>query len=174
MTRRMALFAPLALLLVAASPGAAQQRAFAGLGGGVVMPQVDGVDDGWGLVLFGRYARARSAVGGQVDFQYWNIPGALSSDDVDVFASTFNLVLTFPQRTDAKLKFYGMGGIGFYAINGIIDRYPFGLNGGGGLELVLGTGKNSLFADARYHNLFQDPDDTQWLSIMGGLKFRVR
>jgi hypothetical protein len=134
----------------------------------------DFFDDGWGLILFGRYARSRSAVGGQVDFQYWNVPAAVGSSDIDVFASTLNLVLTFPQRTDARIKFYGLGGIGFYAINGIVDRYPFGLNGGGGLELVFGNGRNSLFADARFHNLFQDPDDTQWLSIMGGLKFRVR
>ncbi|MGH7675188.1 MAG: hypothetical protein ACREMV_07940, partial [Gemmatimonadales bacterium] len=95
---------PVAFLLLATAPAAAQQRGYAGLRGGVIMAQgdlADVVDNGWGLILLGRYSRARSAVGGQVDFQYWNVPAASGSNDLDIFASTLNLVLTFPQRTDA-------------------------------------------------------------------------
>jgi len=178
MTRRLVMLVPLALLLVAGAPAAAQQRSHAGLGGGVILPSGDAADffdEGWGLVVFGRSSYRRSAAGGQLDFQYWNVPGALSSDATDIFAFTFNVVVTFPQREDAKLKFYLLGGIGFYSVNGpVFDTWPFGLNGGGGVELALKGAKTALFADARFHNLFTEGSDVQFLPINAGLKFRVR
>ena len=60
----------------------------------------------------------------------------------------------------------------------------FGLNGGAGLELVLGSGKVCLFVEGKYHHTFIDMDSkgleetagkkggkVSFVTIMGGIRF---
>ncbi len=86
-----------------------------------------------------------------------------------VISGTANAVLTTSNMSGVKP--YVIGGVGIYNSKaGSGDgQTKFGLNAGGGIEFAL-SGFNT-FVEARYHSVFTDGDNMNYIPLVFGIKF---
>lgn len=85
-----------------------------------------------------------------------------------VLSGTANAVLTTSNMNGVRP--YVIGGVGLYnAKAGGDGDTKFGLNAGGGIEFPL-SGFNT-FAEVRYHSIFTDGDNFNYIPLVFGIKF---
>jgi hypothetical protein len=91
---------------------------------------------------------------------------------------TANVVYRFQTSTSGRLRPYLIGGIGVYNSKGTgRDAALFGNTSATDFGVNLGTRFNyrvagaTLFLEARFHNIFTDPSNTQYVPVAAGLKF---
>ena len=167
---------------VGAAPAMAQGAKFS-LGGGLTLPLSDfddAVGTGWhGLAAVG-YQPADFPVGFQVDGMYQRFGFDDVPDDFDanfqIIQGTANVVYTFTTAESSSFHPYLIGGVGLYNQKATGDDLPdtdsqtdFGVNAGAGFDFQLGS--VGLFAEGRFHNVFGDPDNSNFIPISVGVRF---
>ncbi|MHB1224906.1 MAG: outer membrane beta-barrel protein [Gemmatimonadaceae bacterium] len=98
-----------------------------------------------------------------------NDDGILDADDAKIISGTANAVLTTSNM--GGVRPYLIGGLGVYNLDaGAGDsETKFGLNGGGGIEFPLSG--FTTYVEARYHSVFTENDNTNYIPLVFGIKF---
>jgi hypothetical protein len=151
------------------------------LGGGVDMPLGD-FDDaaktGYHGLAAVTFTPAAWPVGIQIDGNYSRYPDDSPLDqNLQMIFGTGNIVYRFQTSPESTFRPYLIGGGGAYNRKATGDHVPdgtdsstkFGLNGGAGFDIKAGTA--ALFAEARFHNVFTEGTNTNFLPITVGVRF---
>jgi hypothetical protein len=188
--------AGLLLAVLAAVPmteAAAQVRGL--VGAGLAVPIGDFADEADGdagaggvTALAGvEWLPAGSAFGLRLDGAYQQFSTALGDAglaDRDIryrfLNATLDGVLEFPIGPDASLRPYGLAGVGVYEYKLVGDDVPsgfesatdFGLNAGIGITYQLE--QFGIFGEARFHNVFAEGMDLQYIPVMLGARITFR
>jgi len=159
-----------------AMPADAQRRTSFGFAAGASVPMGDLADaTSTGFHALGTLAISGSAstpLGFRVDGMYNSLSGKESGPDVTIWTVNGNLVFAFPGMTATP---YLIGGGGWYNTktdeDGAESSNNFGLNGGVGVRFVLSG--FSTFAEARFHNVFGNNDESslQFIPVTFGILF---
>lgn len=170
---------------VGAAPATAQGAKFS-LGGGLSLPLSDFGDfasTGFhGLAAVG-FQPANLPVGFQIDGMYQRFGLEDAPDNFDgntqVIQGTANVVYTFTTAEESTFHPYLIGGVGLYnfkptgddlqALVGDESETDFGINAGAGFDFQAGS--VGLFVEGRFHNVFSDPDNTNFIPITVGVRF---
>jgi opacity protein-like surface antigen len=178
-------FAALTAGMLMSAPVAMAQGAEFSLGGGLGIPLGD-FDDavklGWMGLAGVSFVPNGSPVGIQVDgqFQQYKIDGSSSLKD-RIIMGTANAVFKFKTSEETRFRPYLIGGGGVYNLKttgtddlgGIIDTdnstTKFGLNAGAGFDFKAGSA--GLFIEARFHDVFTEGSDVQFVPITVGVRF---
>jgi opacity protein-like surface antigen len=178
-------FAALTAGMLMSAPVAMAQGAEFSLGGGLGIPLGD-FDDavklGWMGLAGVSFVPNGSPVGIQVDgqFQQYKIDGSSSLKD-RIIMGTANAVCKFKTSEETRFRPYLIGGGGVYNLKttgtddlgGIIDTdnstTKFGLNAGAGFDFKAGSA--GLFIEARFHDVFTEGSDVQFVPITVGVRF---
>ena len=167
---------------VGAAPAAAQGAKFS-VGGGLTLPLSDFGDAAstgfHGLAAVG-FQPANLPVGFQIDGMYQRFGLEDAPDDFDghfqVIQGTANVVYTFTTAEESTFHPYLIGGVGLYNFKAGGDDLPdsdsetdFGINAGAGFDFQAGA--VGLFVEGRFHNVFSDPDNTNFIPITVGVRF---
>jgi hypothetical protein len=170
--------------VLGATPVMAQGAEFS-LGGGLSLPLSDFGDQfntGWHGLAAVSFTPREFPLGFQVDGMYQRF----SVDDgggVDVDASsrfiqgTANAVYKFQTAETSSVRPYLIGGVGIYnskltgddVPDGLESETDFGLNAGAGFDFKFGN--VGAFVEGRFHNIFSDPDDANFIPISVGVRF---
>jgi hypothetical protein len=156
------------------------------LAGGVSLPSGEyntiaktGWSAGAGLLL------GSKALGLQIDANYGHFPldasGAGGSFDVGqrFTFGTVDVAYRFQTSAESRFRPYVLGGAGVYNskatgsdadLFGASSPTDFGLNAGAGFDYVAGGA--TLFLEGRFHNIFSDPSNTQFIPLTIGVRFR--
>jgi hypothetical protein len=153
----------------------AQRRASVGFAAGASIPVGDlgdGVSTGFHLLgTLSVSGTASSPVGFRVDGMYNNLSGKSGGPDLNVWTVNGNLVYAFPGGMTATP--YIIAGAGWYNRktdeSGAESTSDFGINAGIGARFALSG--FSTFAEARFHNIFSDPDHAQFIPLTFGILF---
>lgn len=173
-------FAALALGLLLGAPAAHAQAEFS-LGGGVGIPLGD-FDDvaklGWQGTAAVSFAPANMPIGFQLDGSY----GRYSDDSPLDLKSQFiygtaNVVYRFATAPETRFRPYLIGGGGVYNLKAtgsdVIgdpgSETKFGVNAGAGFDIKAGGA--GLFVEGRFHNVFTDGPNTQFIPLNVGVRF---
>jgi hypothetical protein len=177
--------AAFALVMLLSAPAARAQGAEFALGGGVGVPLGD-FDDatkiGWHGLAAISFIPEGWPVGIQVDGQYqqFKLDGSSSLKD-RLILGTGNLVYKFKTSEESRFRPYLIGGGGVYNLKttgtndlgGIIDTdnstTKFGLNVGAGFDIKAGGA--GLFIEGRFHDVFTEGSDVQFIPITLGIRF---
>jgi Outer membrane protein beta-barrel domain len=166
---------------VGAAPAVAQGATFS-LGGGVTMPLGDFGDlagTGFhGLAAVG-FQPANLPVGFQVDGMFQRFGREDAPDDFDsnfqFIQGTANVVYTFVTAEESTFHPYLIGGVGVYNSKETGDdalsdesSTDFGLNAGAGFDFR--AGNVGLFIEGRFHNVFGDGSDANFIPISVGVR----
>ena len=152
------------------------------IGGGIDMPLGD-FDDaaktGWHGLAAVTFTPATWPVGIQIDGNYARFPDDTPLDlNAQMIFGTGNLVYRFSTSPESTFRPYLIGGGGVYNLKQTGNDVPsgfdnsstkFGLNGGAGFDIKAGGA--SLFAEARFHNVFTSGSNTNFLPITVGVRF---
>jgi len=151
------------------------------VGGGLDMPLGD-FDDaaktGWHGLAAVTFTPAAWPVGIQIDGNYARFPDDSPLDqNLQMIFGTGNIVYRFQTSPESTLRPYLIGGGGVYNLKATGSDVPdntdsstkFGINGGAGFDIKAGGA--SLFAEARFHNVFTDNNNTNFLPITVGVRF---
>jgi hypothetical protein len=169
--------------LAAATPVMAQGGAKFSVGGGLTLPLGDfgdAANTGWHGLAAVSFVPNNFPVGIQIDGMYQRFGG-----DEDVFGNDVNLqliqgtanaVYRFETSEGTKVHPYLIGGIGLYNFketgDGVVgdpgSNTDFGINGGAGFDFQAGA--LGLFVEGRFHNVFSDPDNTNFIPITVGVR----
>jgi opacity protein-like surface antigen len=163
------------LLSAAATPVAAQARGYFGFGAGLSLPTGDFGDDfktGWlGQVVAG-ITGASGKIGARIDGQYVRHSPDGGTGHLRMIGVNGDLVWT-PGKRPANVHPYLLGGIGFY--NG---KFSGGGDGESDLAFNLGAGVQvhikdgmDFFAEGRWISVRSDPQSTNFIPIVLGLRF---
>ncbi len=168
------------VLLVAAFaavavPSHAQRRASVGVAAGATVPIGDlGKATSTGFHVLGTLAvsgTAGSPLGFRFDGMYNSLSGKSEGPDVNMWTLNGNLVLAFPGGMTATP--YLIGGAGWYSTKAdepdTESTNEFGINVGIGARFALSG--FSTFAEARFHNIFSDPNSTRIIPLTFGILF---
>ncbi|HEU5305065.1 MAG TPA: outer membrane beta-barrel protein, partial [Gemmatimonadales bacterium] len=90
---------------------------------------------------------------------------------------TGNVVYKFQTSEESRFRPYLIGGVGIYNLKlkgddvlpGTDDQTKFGINAGAGFDFKAGAA--GLFIEGRFHNVFSDPDNTQFIPLTVGIRF---
>jgi hypothetical protein len=133
---------------------------------------------GAGLLL------GHNALGLQIDADYGHFPldasGAGGSFDVGqrFMFGTVDVAYRFQTTAETRFRPYVLGGVGVYNSKGTgsdADLFgassptDIGLNVGAGFDYVAGGA--TLFLEGRFHNIFSDPSNTQFIPLTIGVRF---
>jgi hypothetical protein len=183
---RSAMLGAVLMASVGAAPAVAQSGARFSVGGGLTVPLgdfADAVGTGFhGLAAVG-FQPANFPVGIQVDgmFQRFGVDDDPVFGDVDanfrLLQGTVNAVYAFQTSPDSKIRPYLIGGVGLYnakvtgddVIGDPESETDFGINAGAGFDFTAGA--VGLFVEGRFHNVFSDPDNTNFIPISVGVRF---
>jgi hypothetical protein len=166
-------------LLVATTfaPGIAhaQRRTSIGFAAGATVPVGDlGDATSTGFHVLGTLAvsgTARSPVGLRIDGMYNSLSGKDPGPGVNVWTINGNLVYAFPGGMTATP--YLIAGAGWYNSkadeSGAESSSDVGINAGIGVRFPLSG--FSTFAEVRFHNIFTDPNSTQFIPLTFGILF---
>jgi hypothetical protein len=171
--------AALALVMLLSAPAARAQAEFS-IGGGVGIPLGD-FDDfskmGWQGTAAVSFVPATLPVGFQVDGSY----GQYSDDSPLDLKSQFiygtgNVVYRFATAAESTFRPYLIGGAGVYNLKPTGDdvigdpgsETKFGLNAGAGFDIKAGGA--GLFLEGRFHNIFTEGSNTQFIPINVGIR----
>lgn len=167
---------------VGAAPAVAQGAQFS-VGGGVTVPLSDFGDfagTGFhGLAAVG-FQPANLPVGFQIDGMYQRFGIDEAPDDFDanwqIIQGTANVVYTFVTAEESTFHPYLIGGVGLYNQKLTGDdagdaesNTDFGINAGAGFDFQAGS--VGLFVEGRFHNVFSDPENTNFIPITVGVRF---
>ena len=159
------------------------------LGGGVDLPMGDfdnNFNTGWHGLAAVTFTPATWPVGIQIDGNYGRFPDDSPADvNLQMIYGTGNIVYRFQTSPESTFRPYLIGGGGVYNLKATGSDVPdvegldnartkFGINGGAGFDIKAGSA--SLFAEARFHNVFSkdEPDfpfNTNFLPITAGIRF---
>jgi Outer membrane protein beta-barrel domain len=151
------------------------------LGGGVDLPLGDFDDNaktGWHGLAAVTFTPATWPVGIQIDGTYGKFSIDTPLDEsLQAIYGTGDIVYRFQTSPESTFRPYLIGGGGVYNLKPTGDDVPdgadsqtkFGLNGGAGFDIKAGSA--SLFAEARFHNVFTDGSNTNFLPITAGIRF---
>ena len=115
---------------------------------------------------------------GRRDVSSFGIDDAPDDFDIgfQVIQGTANVVYTFTTAEESTFRPYLIGGVGLYNQKATGDdsgdpdsQTDFGINGGAGFDFQLGS--VGLFVEGRFHNIFSDPDNTNFVPISVGVRF---
>lgn len=187
-------FAAAAALALVAAPASAQSGVNFGVGGGASIPlgdfadeAVGGAEIGYqGTAFVGFQGGANLPVGFRIDgmFQRFGLnDDAIGGGDFDVnyqlISGTANVVYEFATSEETRFKPYLIGGGGIYNLDtkgddaddlGFEgDATKFGLNAGAGFNFAFGN--VGLFLEGRFHNVFTEDNNTNFIPITLGLRF---
>ena len=165
-----------------------------GISGGAAFPTGDGTDGlNTGYLIAGSlgFRPVNSKIGFRLEAMYarFGADGFSFDDGTDAFAADGNVsifggianaVLTIP--TESGVHPYVIGGVGIYNVKASVDvsgsggsfsgsdsQTKVGLNGGAGLEFPL-SGFSS-FVEVRYHSIFTDGTNSNFVPLTFGLRF---
>jgi hypothetical protein len=176
----------LAGALFAAPSVSAQSTSFS-LGGGLSIPTGDYntiARLGWHAAASVLLAHQSRPFALQIDADYaqFGLDAESPTGSFDVnqrfIYGTGNLVYRFQKSPTGRLRPYVIGGIGVYnskgtgkdaALFGNTSATDFGVNVGTGFDYRVGGA--TLFLEARFHNIFSDPSNTQYVPVTTGLRF---
>jgi hypothetical protein len=178
-------FAALTAGMLMIAPAALAQGAEFSLGGGVGIPLGDfddAVKTGWMGLAGVSFVPTGSPVGFQIDGQYqqYKFDGSESLKD-RLIMGTGNVVFKFKTSEESTFRPYLIGGGGVYNIKatgtddlgGLIDTdnstTKFGLNAGAGFDFKAGS--VGLFVEGRFHDVFTEGSDVQFVPITAGIRF---
>ena len=151
------------------------------LGGGVDLPMGDFDNDaktGWHGLAAVTFTPASWPVGIQIDGNYGRFPDDKPGDtNLQTIFGTANIVYRFQTSAESTFRPYLIGGGGVYNLKATGNDVPdgtdsstkFGLNGGAGFDIKAGSA--SLFAEARFHNIFTENNNTNFLPITACIRF---
>lgn len=170
--------------VLVASAGAAPvfaQGAEFSLGGGVSIPSGN-FDDafklGWHGIAAVSYTPQTVPVGFQLDGSFSRL-GDESPLDVksQLIYGTGNVVYKFKTSEDSRFRPYLIGGGGVYNLDfkgddvatGVESVTKFGINAGAGFDFKAGSA--GVFVEGRFHNVFTEGDNTNFIPITVGVRF---
>jgi opacity protein-like surface antigen len=172
-----------AVLMATAGAAPAVAQAKFSLGGGLTLPSGD-FDDlvgtGWhGLAAVG-FQPADFPLGFQIDgmYQRFGFDGVPDGFDANfqIIQGTANAVYTFTTAEESTFHPYLIAGVGLYNqkatgddVGDIDSETDFGINGGAGFDFQLGS--VGLFIEGRFHNVFGDPENSNFIPITAGIRF---
>lgn len=175
----------LATVLMAALGAApvVAQGAKVSVGGGLSLPLSDFGDaasTGWHGLAGVSFTPADFPIGIQVDgmFQRFGFDDVPDNFDANfqIIHGTANAVYRFQVSEATKVRPYLIGGVGLYNSKATGDdvtddssETDFGLNGGAGFDFMAGA--VDIFVEGRFHNVFSDPDNTNFIPISVGVRF---
>lgn len=182
-------FAAAAALALVAAPASAQSGVTFGVGGGLSIPLADFSDvaeSGYhGTAYVGFQGGASLPVGFRIDgmFQRFSTDAsAIGEEDFDVdyqlISGSANVVYEFATSDETRFRPYLIGGGGLYNVSlkgdaaddlGFEDATKFGVNGGAGFNFAFGN--VGLFAEGRFHNVFTEGNNANFVPITVGLRF---
>jgi len=168
-------------LIVSASTAQAQGAEFS-LGGGIDNPLGD-FNDAAKLGFHGlagvSFVPEGSPVGIQVDGNYSQFTDDTPLDvKFQMIYGTGNVVYKFKTSEDSRFRPYLIGGGGVYNFKIKGDDVPtgfddsqtkFGINAGAGFDFKAGSA--GLFVEGRFHDVFTDGPNTQFIPITIGVRF---
>jgi hypothetical protein len=171
-------------LLLAISPVQAQDagtRVEFGVGGGVSIPTGD-FDDvaktGWHGSALVSIVPATIPVGFQIDGTFSRFSDDTPLDIKEqLIYGTGNVVYNFQTAEDSRFRPYLIGGGGVYNLDAKGDDVPsgiesttkFGVNAGAGFNFSAGSA--GLFIEGRFHSVFTEGPNTQFIPITLGVRF---
>ncbi len=170
---------------VGAAPAVAQGGAKFSLGGGLSLPLGDFGDaasTGFHGLAAVSFQPNNLPIGIQVDAMYQRFgvdDGGLAGDidaNFQVIQGTANAVYKFANSPDSKVRPYLIGGVGLYNSKLTGDDVPdnidgstdFGINAGAGFDFQAGA--VALFVEGRFHNVFSDGDNTNFIPVTVGVR----
>lgn len=151
------------------------------LGGGVDLPMGDfddAANTGYHGLAAVTFTPATWPVGIQIDGNYGRFPDSSPADvNLQTIYGTGNIVYRFQTSPESTFRPYLIGGGGVYNLKATGNDVPdgtdsstkFGVNGGAGFDIKAGSA--SLFAEARFHNVFTEGSNTNFLPITAGIRF---
>jgi hypothetical protein len=169
----------LALGLLLGAPAAHAQAQFS-LGGGIGLPLGD-FDDvaklGWQGTAAVSFAPTNMPVGFQLDGNYGQFSDDTPLDVKSRFIyGTGNVVYRFATAEESRFHPYLIGGGGVYNLKATGDdvlgdpgsETKFGINVGAGFDISAGGA--GLFVEGRFHNVFTEGSNTQFIPINVGVR----
>ena len=164
----------LTALVAIAAPAHAQRRTSVGLAAGATFPIGDlGDATSTGFHALGTLlvsGTATTPLGLRIDGMYNSLSGKRPGPDVNVWTVNGNLVYAFPGGMTATP--YLIVGAGWYnskADDAEEGSNDIGINAGIGVRFALSG--FSTFAEARFHNIFSDPNSSQFIPLTFGILF---
>lgn len=150
------------------------------LGGGASVPLGDFSDmatTGWQGMAGVSFAPPAMPVGFRVDgmFQQFGTEGD-QDVNVRVLSGTANVLFAFPTAATTVLRPYLIGGVGVYNskltgedVPALLDESEtdFGLNAGAGFRFRAGA--VGLFVEGRFHSVFTEGSNTNFIPITAGI-----
>jgi hypothetical protein len=173
--------AALALGMLLSAPAARAQAQFS-LGGGLSIPTGD-FDDaaklGWQGMAAVSFVPQNLPIGFQFDGNYSQFSDETPLDIKDqLIYGTGNVVYRFSTAEESRFHPYLIAGGGVYNVKLKGDDVPtgfddsqtkFGINAGAGFDFSAGAA--GLFIEGRFHNVFTDGPNTQFVPINVGVRF---
>ncbi len=167
------------LALVTAASAHAQSPASFGLGGGITIPAgstSDGLKTGWHGLALVDFKPQTSPVGFRIDAMYSDLKFKGGGGKDQMIDGTGNILYSFPVSAETKIRPYVLGGGGIYNIKAkddllgtSVSTTKFGINAGAGFDFPVSGA--TIFAEARFHNVFVTGSDFKFIPITVGVKF---
>ncbi|HEY7481414.1 MAG TPA: outer membrane beta-barrel protein [Gemmatimonadales bacterium] len=171
-----------AVLMASAGAGSAwAQGAEFSLGGGLTLPLGD-FDDaskmGWHGTGAVSFVPENVPVGFQIDGTFSRLSDDSPLDiKSQLIYGTGNVVYKFKTSEETKFRPYLIGGAGVYNLDVKGDDVPpgvesvtkFGLNGGAGFDFKAGAA--GIFVEGRFHNVFTEGSNTNFIPLTVGVRF---
>ncbi|MBA3260265.1 MAG: outer membrane beta-barrel protein [Gemmatimonadales bacterium] len=168
--------------VLGATPAMAQGAEFS-LGGGLTLPLSDFGDvsnTGWHGLAAVSFAPSSFPLGIQIDGMYQRLGvedfGGIDSDiSTQIIQGTANVIYKFKTSEDSQFRPYLIGGPGVYnfkATGGDAgdgeSSTDFGINAGAGFDVKLGS--VGAFIEGRFHNVFTEGSDLNFIPITLGVR----
>lgn len=183
----MGVVALLATAALSATPANAQGEGAAidfAIGGGVSVPTGD-FDDaaklGWHGTAAVRILPRTVPVGFQVDGNFARLSDESAFDlQSQLIYGTGNVLYKFQTSEATRFQPYLIGGGGAYNLDvkgddvpaGVDAETKFGINAGAGFDFAFGSA--ALFLEGRFHNVFTEGSDLQFIPLTVGVRFGGR
>jgi hypothetical protein len=168
------------LMASAGASSALAQGAEFSLGGGVTLP-LGNFDDvsklGWHGTGAVSFVPENLPVGFQIDGTFSRLSDETPADvKSQLIYGTGNVVYKFKTSEDTRFRPYLIGGGGVYNIDFKGDDVPsvvesttkFGLNAGAGFDFKAGSA--GVFVEGRFHNVFTEGDNTNFIPFTVGVR----
>lgn len=165
---------------VGAAPAVAQGAEFS-LGGGLTLP-LGNFDDaaklGWHGMGAVSFVPENLPVGFQIDGSFSRLSDESPADiQSQLIYGTGNVIYKFKVAEDTKFRPYLIGGGGVYNVDAKGDDVPsgvesvtkFGLNAGAGFDFKAGSA--GVFLEGRFHNVFTEGDNLNFIPFTVGVRF---
>jgi hypothetical protein len=170
-----------AVLMGSVGTAPAVAQAEFSLGGGLTLP-LGNFDDaaklGWHGMGAVSYVPPNLPVGFQVDGSFSRLSDESPADiKSQLIYGTGNVLYRFKVAEETKFRPYLIGGAGVYNLDAKGDDVPsgvesvtkFGLNAGAGFDFKAGAA--GVFVEGRFHNVFTEGDNTNFIPFTVGVRF---